>query len=593
MGYYWMSVGDAKITGLQKSVTLYLSDIMNFTDAEGNNVFRVDQYGAGGLIPCKTISFQTISSDADVNQLAWSYFFEGQENFLGNWAADIAGSGNVPTFRFVCKQTDAGEPYVWLQYTFFKETGTNRIIWHWSATYDNNDASVTYGGSEEQWGSWYNQTYPFNGSGEEQLDSNRKFFFLTIIDDVNPRDIKGNQNVYFGLIKAEKNPTSSYRFSTFRELYCMNDFGYYNPKEIDERFGEESTEEGYGFGGHGGKFDDTSVSIGIPPIPSLSVSNLGYLNVYKATAEDLEGMLEEIFPDQDEVPAPADNNIFEATKYIGEILWQFVKTTLNSGLQKYIVDTHVIPVDPGSGSLEQIKVGFRRLTKNAYRLRNDYVEFDCGTISLEPYYDNFLDLLTSIQLFLPFVGYVPINSEYLVNGGKLHVVYHLNILDGSFNAYVLASSAFSELKESLIGTYSGCCCVHIPLTSSDYSSIMSGIVGSMGSLITKEISPLGFLGEVGAEGITALTSGGLFSASNGFNTSSGLLGCRIPYVIVSRPVSSFSKNYPKEKGLPLNVTKKLSNMHGFTVCENPHLDFDCSEYERDELQRLLKSGIIL
>ena len=72
------------------------------------------------------------------------------------------------------------------------------------------------------------------------------------------------------------------------------------------------------------------------------------------------------------------------------------------------------------------------------------------------------------------------------------------------------------------------------------------------------------------------------------------MGIRIPYLIIERPVASFSKNYPHEEGLPLNVTKKLSDVKGFTVCENIITDsLSCTFKEKEMIKSLFKDGVIM
>ena len=68
---------------------------------------------------------------------------------------------------------------------------------------------------------------------------------------------------------------------------------------------------------------------------------------------------------------------------------------------------------------------------------------------------------------------------------------------------------------------------------------------------------------------------------------------RRPYLLIERPVASFSKDYPREQGLPLNVTKKLGSMKGFTTCTAPVVDnFHCLEEEKEMIKQALIEGTI-
>lgn len=92
---------------------------------------------------------------------------------------------------------------------------------------------------------------------------------------------------------------------------------------------------------------------------------------------------------------------------------------------------------------------------------------------------------------------------------------------------------------------------------------------------------------------SALGSRPTLEQSNGYNAGMSFMCYRRPYLLIERPVASFSKNYPHEQGLPLNTTQKLSNMRGFTTCENVNLDsINCTEEERGLLREALKVGCI-
>ena len=81
--------------------------------------------------------------------------------------------------------------------------------------------------------------------------------------------------------------------------------------------------------------------------------------------------------------------------------------------------------------------------------------------------------------------------------------------------------------------------------------------------------------------------------SNGYNAGMSFMSYRQPYLLIERAVASFSKNYPKEQGLPLNVTKKLGNMKGFTTCTAPVVDnFHCLEEEKEMIKQALIEGTI-
>ena len=112
----------------------------------------------------------------------------------------------------------------------------------------------------------------------------------------------------------------------------------------------------------------------------------------------------------------------------------------------------------------------------------------------------------------------------------------------------------------------------------DKGSVMSNIEGSTG--IASNL----------ADAVGAKPS---IEQSNGYNAGMSFMCYRRPYLLIERPVASFSKNYPKEQGLPLNVTKKLGSMKGFTTCTAPMVDnFHCLEEEKEMIKQALIEGTI-
>lgn len=360
---------------------------------------------------------------------------------------------------------------------------------------------------------------------------------------------------------------------------------------ISNEFGNASES-----GGYGGNFDDSSDVIGIPPTPSIGVSNVGFINVYKTNANALQNLGSELFPDFIP-PTPADptdsvgDALVQGFNNVVDNLSNLLTSYVNSNLINYIIDCHCIPVAPTTGTESAIKIGFKEFSQSASKVTSDYVDFDCGTLNIKEYYGNFIDYIgTRAQLYLPFIGFVPIKNEYFQNG-LLQVKYRFNIVDGSFMCYLLSSSSKSELTSSVVATYSGNACIHLPITGINYANMISGVVNGAGSIVS------GKSGNVGDKVNSALNTIALkpeMQSSNSYNSTSAYLGIRYPYLVIEREVSNFSEYYPNEYGLPLNVTKRLGDLKGFVVMDNIHLNgITCTEEEKDMIIDLLTNGVIV
>lgn len=382
--------------------------------------------------------------------------------------------------------------------------------------------------------------------------------------------------------------------------------GTYTVDEFDDDYGNYSTGGGYG----GGSFDDSSDSFGLPGLPSLGVSEVGFINVYNPSKGQLQGFADELFPDF-ELPEPSTKEGLEAIAdnlaKTFSVLGDFAESYINAGLVNYVIDCHIVPVKPSTANSSGIKVGFKTFNYSPAKVTSDYVEYNCGSLSISEYYQNFLDYEgTRAKLYLPFIGFVDIKPEWF-QSGKLEVVYHFNIIDGSCISFIIATSSKSKLKNTVVATFGGNCCVHMPITGVNYSSMISGVVGGIAGvassgakIVSANQNDNATLGDniegtrsIASNFASALGSRPTLEQSNGYNAGMSFMCYRRPYLLIERPVASFSKNYPHEQGLPLNVTKKLSSIRGFTTCENANLDgINCTEEERGMLREALKVGCV-
>lgn len=364
-----------------------------------------------------------------------------------------------------------------------------------------------------------------------------------------------------------------------------------------------------------GTFDFTSDEIPISPKPTLGVTSAGFINVYKIGLNELQDLGEKLFPHF--LPAEILDNPANLTT--PEMLAVFLKTLygalispvgtsiavadnlgivdilMNGKLIDYILDCHIIPTSISGATISPLKIGYR--TFNDYQLAKaieDYVDIDCGSLNIKEAFGNFLDYNCQVEIFLPFIGFVPLANEYW-NNSTIQVHYRFNIIDGSFQARLVATrdndGKECVLKNSVIGQYGGVCCVHYPITGLQYSNVVSGLVNGSASAITKGMG--GNYAGVATDLMNMASLKPDCPMSNGYNASNSFIGQRTPYLVIRYPAPQFSMKYPSEIGLPLNVTYQLSTLSGLTIIDNPRLNINCSDEEYNEIISLMKSGIIL
>ena len=380
----------------------------------------------------------------------------------------------------------------------------------------------------------------------------------------------GNGNVYSGALID---------FSKLYDVYGVEpSIKIYSPEA-----GVESAQGGM----NEPAFDDRSDSVGIPTDPTINVSQLGFFNVYSTSSlSSLNDLSNYVFGSEITTQSTTEDIL----KAIGNNLF-------HSKLVDYIVSCHVIPVEPVVGEgLVTIELGNQTVSGVSMpKVTTDYVTFDCGSINLSEYYENFADFLEDAKLFLPFIGFVPARPEWF-KYTTLGVQYKFNVVDGSCMAYVTSTGRYTNNGNSgstVVAQYSGTASIRFPITGVSYSNMATGVIGSIASMATATAAG-SVLGVAGSAINMAQMKPGI-AQSNGYNACASMMGVRRPYLYIERPVSSYARNYQHELGIPANIWGTLGDVSGFVKMENVHVDGipGATDYEKSEIKRLLAQGVIV
>ena len=418
-------------------------------------------------------------------------------------------------------------------------------------------------------------TYATDGvTNRQQYEFEASTFIPLIIYDSGHTYIGG---IY---ILSTTNPEERPINPTVTAKVVCSDFWGYEPELVDPPTPDTDPETPPN-GGPGGynkpSGDDESDTIGLPDKPIQGFCNSGCGHVYLMNSEKLSHFVQRIFP-----PQVIDDSLSGIEK-LAEIVEFIYKSFDNMNIINFVIDCHVVPVIPSTSADESIVVGYKELVTRAPVVTSDWVNKSLGYIECEEYYTNFLDYIdTEVQLYLPFIGFVPMQPEFLY--GKILVDYTFNVISGDCVAHVRASSKKSKLTESIVGEYHGSCITHIPIQGTNYASMISNQISAVGGIARGDVGQIGQF----------ISSTPSFQKSNNYSSSGCNMMYKTPYLLIGRGVSQYSSNYAKENGLPLNSTYKLSDVHGFTRCKIKDLSIDSAvQSEIEEIKRLCESGIYL
>ena len=109
-------------------------------------------------------------------------------------------------------------------------------------------------------------------------------------------------------------------------------------------------------------------------------------------------------------------------------------------LSQYIISFRKLYVDIPQIARELVYFGKYNTNVSSNIVTTNFIETDCGTITIEEYNQNSLDYNgVEIDLYLPFIGNISLNPNQ-VYGKPLHLVYRTNPLNGDCVAFILSDN---------------------------------------------------------------------------------------------------------------------------------------------------------
>lgn len=342
-------------------------------------------------------------------------------------------------------------------------------------------------------------------------------------------------------------------------------------------------------------YDFSSTIIPVPSRPTWDYAQAGFCNVYLPTAQELNSLALYLW-----------SGSFSADNF---------KKMFNNPMEA-ILGCHLVPlslddIDHDDGTLAYGNNDTGIEMKIAL---SNWISYDCGRVKLPVYYGAYLSYspYTKIQIYLPFIGMHRLDADSII-GKYVHVVYRIDIVTGSCVALIAVGD--DTENETVMYQFAGSCSTEIPVTQGDYKNalqILQGVVSSSVGMVSNVITSglrggySGMAGAIGGMASGAVAGlGGAASAlvdsvkpdisiSGNLSSSTGYLGVRIPYLVISTPRVCLPDEQGRFMGLPIFATSRLQQLTGFTQVESIHLEgFYYTEDELTELEELLKSGVIL
>lgn len=348
---------------------------------------------------------------------------------------------------------------------------------------------------------------------------------------------------------------------------------------------EIDTENPYAQGGQSGTGGGDGVYGGIddvdgtdiPALPTVSATDLGFITIYNPSKTQLKNLSSFMW-----------SNLFDLDTY---------KKLFSDPMQS-VIGLAIVPVAPTIAGSKNVTFGGIDSGVNMSYLSTQYVQFNCGSVTIDKYVGSFLDYApyTKISIYLPYIGIHELSPDDIM-GDTIQVVYNIDVLSGACGCFIKSSS------KGVLYSYNGSCISNIPLTSINFSTAIQNAVSAVcsGAAIVAgvasgaaPVTAMGAVGLLGSAANTAINSKPTVQRSGSLGGSAGVLSVQKPYIIIERPNYSVPGNVNKYVGQSSNITEYLGNLSGFTMVEYVHLQgIPATDEEIQEIEALLKEGVIL
>ena len=271
----------------------------------------------------------------------------------------------------------------------------------------------------------------------------------------------------------------------------------------------------------------------------------------------------------------------------------------------FIVSLNIFPCEPDVGTFTHVVLGKWVCTDSgldslggnveAYPLSAQFKVISFGSIDVFENWGNFLDYSnTKIELYLPFIGFVDIDTAEVMNG-SITVDYTIDFLTGMCVANVNCNKTVETpdgytYTQSSQHAYQGNCAISVPLSEMQYGQMI-------GSIINAGVQ--GMRGGIAGAGISLagdFVSGNLSpngSTKGSITANAGFCSILYPYIRITRPISAESDSFQEVMGYPSYINSSLGECEDLCICESIdlHSISGATDSEIERIRQMCLEGV--
>lgn len=348
-----------------------------------------------------------------------------------------------------------------------------------------------------------------------------------------------------------------------------------NPSHVKKD--TDSNEDGED-GGKSSTFDENEPSA--PTVNSVKLSNL---HNYWISESQMQSFYSEVW-DTD--------------------LTDFVKgafTGIYSNLISNVVSLKFMPTTAenlgGTGGASPVILGFKTYDNLTVQTIGNTTApiVNIGSYKFAKEYNSFADYApyTDVKLYLPFVGAVPIDTNLFMGAGggetaTLNIKAQYDLQSGLITYFLMRN-------KTMISSVSGHMAVEVPISLQSgldtFSTISRNFSGKVWDFAMEGAkgNPIGMISEI-AQGSATAPPQTIFASTGGDGSFYAHPKCMI---MIKHPQYNRPKNYSHVVGFPAYVTKKISDLQGFNIVQNPVIPLadGMTGAEHDMIVTAMQSGL--
>lgn len=228
-----------------------------------------------------------------------------------------------------------------------------------------------------------------------------------------------------------------------------------------------------------------------------------------------------------------------------------------------------------------------------------------GSISVQGKYGtlskpHFLDFApyTRIDVYVPYCGVIELPSRVMYNTIEVYLLG--DVITGNCNAVV-------KCNGEIVGTKSGVIGRNVPMSynasAEQHNAMLQGVLNSaaIGTGVMLAGSTGNILGMVagtmaGVSNIAQQVQAGNRNYTHQIGVTGSIVEGSMPeYCYLRRysPIDKSDDTYTERYGRPVCKARTLASGDGFTVCDNPVINGSMTLREKNEIESIMKTGIIL